>query len=51
MEKIRAALIKLGPNTPQAESVLGPAKLNGFVPVSDKDYDNLRKAASVAGAI
>jgi phosphonate transport system substrate-binding protein len=50
-EKIRAALLKLKPNDPQSEAVLGAARLNGFAPVADKDYDNLRKAAAVAGAL
>ncbi len=50
-EKIRAALLKLKPNDPQSEAVLGTARLNGFAPVADKDYDNLRKAAAVAGAL
>jgi phosphonate transport system substrate-binding protein len=50
-EKIRAALLKLKPNDPQSEAVLGTARLNGFAPVADKDYDNLRKAAAIAGAL
>jgi phosphonate transport system substrate-binding protein len=49
--KIQAALLKLKPNDPQSDAVLGAARLTGFVPVSDKDYDNLRKAAAVAGAL
>jgi len=49
--KIKAALLKLKPNDPRSEAVLGAAKLNGFVAVSDKDYDELRKAAKVAGAL
>ena len=50
-EKVRAALVKLKPNDPQSEKVLGAAKLSGFVPVSDKDYDQLRLAAKLAGAL
>jgi len=42
--KVREALLKLKPNDPQAAKVLNPAKLTGCVPVTDKDYDNLRKA-------
>lgn len=49
--KIKAALLKLKPNDTKSEAVLGAAKLNGFVAVSDKDYDELRKAAKVAGAL
>jgi phosphonate transport system substrate-binding protein len=49
--KIQAALLKLKPNDPKSESVLGTARLTGFAPVADKDYDNLRKAAAVAGAL
>ncbi len=49
--KIKAALLKLRPNGPQAESVLGSAKLAGFAAVSDKDYDKLRRAAGLAGAL
>jgi len=49
--KIKAALLKLKPKDPLSEAVLGTAKLNGFVSVSDKDYDELRKAAKVAGAL
>ena len=50
-EKIRAALLKLKPNDPQTAKILGPAKLTGCVAVTDKEYDNLRKAAKVAGAL
>jgi phosphonate transport system substrate-binding protein len=49
--KIKAALLKLKPNEPRSEAVLGAAKLNGFAAVSDKDYDELRRAAKVAGAL
>lgn len=49
--KIKAALLKLKPNDPQNEKILGPARLTGFVPVADKDYDDLRKAAKIAGAL
>ncbi len=49
--KIRAALLKLKPNDPKNEKILGPARLTGFIPVSDKEYDELRKAAKVAGAL
>jgi phosphonate transport system substrate-binding protein len=49
--KVRAALLKLKPNDPQNEKILGPARLTGFIPVTDKEYDELRKAAKVAGAL
>lgn len=49
--KIKAALLKLKPNDPQNEKILSPARLTGFVPVADKDYDDLRKAAKIAGAL
>jgi len=49
--KVKAALLKLKPNDPQSEKVLGPAKLTGFTTVSDKDYDQLRQAAKLAGAL
>lgn len=49
--KIRTALLKLKPNDPANERILGPARLTGFTSVADKDYDELRKAASLAGAL
>jgi phosphonate transport system substrate-binding protein len=50
-EKVKAALLKLRPNSPEADQVAGPAKITGFTPVADKDYDLLRQAAKVAGAL
>ncbi len=50
-EKVKAALLKLKPNSPEAQQVAGPAKITGFAPVVDKDYDLLRQAARVAGAL
>ncbi len=50
-DKIRAALLKLKPNDPQNEKILGLARLTGFIPVADKEYDGLRAAAKVAGAM
>lgn len=49
--KIKAALLKLTPNNPESDKILGPAKLAGFVPVADKDYDLVRQAAKLAGAL
>jgi phosphonate transport system substrate-binding protein len=50
-DKIRAALLKLKPNDPQNEKILGPARLTGFIPVTDKEYDDLRAAAKLVGAL
>jgi len=49
--KIRAALLKLKPNDPQNDKILGPARLTGFIPVTDKEYDDLRAAARIVGAL
>ncbi len=49
--KIRNALLKLRPNDPQNEKILGRAKLTGFIAVTDKEYDDLRAAAKIAGAL
>ena len=49
--KIRAALLKLKPNDAEAEKILGAAKLAGFATITDKDYDQLRQAAKLAGAL
>jgi len=49
--KVKAALLKLKPNDPQSAKILGPAQLTGFAPVTDRDYDELRKAAKLAGAL
>jgi phosphonate transport system substrate-binding protein len=49
--KIRAALLKLKPNDPQHEKILGPARLTGFIQVTDKEYDDLRAAARLVGAL
>lgn len=49
--KIRAALLKLKPNDPESEKVLNAAKLAGFAAISDKDYDQLRQAAKLVGAL
>lgn len=49
--KIRAALLKLKPNDPKNEAILKSARLTGFVPVTDKEYDDLRKAAKIADSL
>jgi phosphonate transport system substrate-binding protein len=45
-DALRAALLGLKAGDP----VLGAAKLTGFAPVADKDYDGLREAAKTVGA-
>jgi phosphonate transport system substrate-binding protein len=45
-EAVKAALVKLRAGNAALES----AKLNGFAPVADKDYDGLREAARTVGA-
>jgi len=50
VDKIKHALLELKPNGPETAGVLAPAKLTAFGPVADKDYDQLRDAAHVAGA-
>ncbi len=50
-DKIRAALLRLKPNDPANVKILGPARLTGFIPVTDREYDDLRAAAKLAGAL
>lgn len=50
-DKIQAALLKLKPNDPLNEKILGPLRLTGFIPVSDREYDDLRAAAKLVGAL
>jgi phosphonate transport system substrate-binding protein len=49
--KVKAALLKLKKGDATTEKVAGPAKIAGFVPVTDKDYDMLRMAAQLVGAL
>ncbi len=49
--KVRAALLKLKPRESQSTAILGPSGLVGFATVSDKDYDQLRQAAKLVGAM
>jgi phosphonate transport system substrate-binding protein len=49
-QKIKKALLRLKPNDPGAGQILGSAKLAGFTTIADSDYDQLRKAAKLAGA-
>jgi ABC-type phosphate/phosphonate transport system substrate-binding protein len=48
--KVKSALLNLKPGDPAAEKILDAAKLAGFAPITDKDYDLLRQAAKVVGA-
>ena len=48
-EKIKAALLKLKPHDALSRKVLGPAKLTGFAPVTDGDYEQLRQAVRLVG--
>jgi phosphonate transport system substrate-binding protein len=49
--KVKAALLKLKKGDATTDKVLGPAKLAGFESVTDKDYDMLRMAAQLVGAL
>ncbi len=49
--KVREALLKLKPGTAKAFPILGPAKIEGFVATTDKDFDLMREAARAAGAL
>jgi phosphonate transport system substrate-binding protein len=49
--KVKAALLNLKPGDPAAEKILEAAKLSGFAPITDKDYDLLRQAAKVIGVL
>jgi len=49
--KVKAALLKLQPGDPLSDKIVGAAKLTGFESVTDKDYDMLRMAASLVGAL
>ncbi len=48
--KIKAALLKLKPGDLKAISVLGPARIEGFVETSDKEFAGMIDAAKAAGA-
>lgn len=49
-DKAKAALLKLGPSSGAADAVLAVARLNGFAPVADREFDQLREAAKAVGA-
>lgn len=47
--KVREALLKLKPQTAQADRVVQEANMEGFVAATDKDFDLMRDAAKAAG--
>jgi len=47
--KVKEALLKLKPQTAQADRVLQEANLEGFIATTDKDFDLMRDAAKAAG--
>jgi len=49
--RVKTALLKLRRHGPRTAAILGPAALAGFTPVSDSDYDQLRQAARLVGAL
>jgi phosphonate transport system substrate-binding protein len=48
--KIKQALLELKPNSSEAKAVLNEAKLNGFLPASDLDFDLMRKISGSANS-
>jgi len=50
-EKIKTALLKLKIHSSQSSDVLGRAQLTGFKTVMDSEFDQLRKAAKLVGAM
>lgn len=50
VDKIRKAVLKLKPGDLQSIKVLAPARTDGFVPATDKDFDIMINAAKAAGA-
>lgn len=49
-KKIKDAILKLKKGDLKTISILGPARIEGFVPVTDKEYDIMREAAKAIGA-
>jgi phosphonate transport system substrate-binding protein len=49
--KVKAALLKLKKGDAATDKVAGPAKIAWFESVTDKDYDMLRMAAQLVGAL
>jgi phosphonate transport system substrate-binding protein len=48
--KIKTAILKLKPGDLQSIKILAPARTDGFVPASDKDFAGMVEAAKAAGA-
>ncbi len=48
--KLKTALTKLKPGDLQSLKILAPAKIDGFVPTSDKEFNVMIDAAKAAGA-
>ncbi|MCS7202836.1 MAG: phosphate/phosphite/phosphonate ABC transporter substrate-binding protein [Thermodesulfovibrio sp.] len=48
--KIKNAILKLKPGDLQSVKVLAPARIDGFVPATDKDFNVVINAAKAAGA-
>lgn len=48
--KVKAALLKLKPGDLKAISILGPARIEGFVETSDKEFGIMVEAAKAIGA-
>ena len=49
-KKLKDAVLKLKKGDLKTISVLGPARIEGFVPVTDKEYNIMREAAKAVGA-
>lgn len=49
--KVKEALLKLKPGTAKTFPITGPAKIEGFVPVTDQDFDLIREAARASGVL
>lgn len=49
-KKIKDAILKLKKGDLKTISILGPARIEGFVPVTDKEYDIMRESAKAVGA-
>lgn len=48
--KLKAALLKLKPGDLQSIKILAPARIDGFVPTTDKEFSGMIEAAKAAGA-
>lgn len=49
-EKIKKAVLDLKPNSSEAKAVLNDAKLNGFLPATDADFNLMRKISESANS-